>query len=311
MRALQRGRARRAVVSLGAGALLAVVGLLGVGLGLGLGSAPAGAVGDTGLSRFIVGNPIAGWQDEPLSNDNAIVSYLDGLEGDSIVPKGGAAVNAVQGWRDPSNHADYVVVALVALRGSGSSGLDPNVALQGAVSALASLCAGVASETTVHASTVTGVTGSHTLTCTARGGLQPYAAGFARANVMALVISTTTSVTPAQLSSLVTSQYGALPAGGYVVASGSGGLGTVSEVLLGLVLLVLVGGALWLVVQRANRTAIVAPVPEPVVRRGRVQRPASEAGGVGPPPNHGVVGPRAAPRPGPRAAPRPTPRPRP
>jgi hypothetical protein len=267
--------------------------------------APAGAVGDADLSRLIIPLPVGGWQEEPQSNLDAIVSYLDTLEADSIVPKGGNAVNAVEGWRSPTDHSDYVVVALVALSG-GSSDFSSSEATQGAVAALASLCAGVASQSSVHASTVSGVPGSHTLTCTARGGTQPYAAGLAKANVMALVISTATSITDSTMDTIVNHQFAALPSGGFVVpVGGSSGLSTVGEVLLGLVILVLVGGALWWVVQRANQEAVVAPVPGAERRSGKVQRPASMAGGVGPPPNHGVVGPHAAPPPSPTPRPRP------
>lgn len=273
-------------------------------------SGPAGAVGDTGLSKLIVADPVPGWQPESAASLNRVVTYIDGLESDSIVPKGGNAVTAVQGWQNPAASGQYVVVALVALTLSGSSASSiDNATKQGAVGALAALCAGVSAQSSVQAGTVAGVPGSHTLTCTLKkaGQAGPLAAGWSRANVLALVLSVQGAVTGDQLSAISTAQYAAMPSTGYSVPPGGGGgaLGTVLELLAGLVVLAAAGWALWRVVQRADRRGgsggsggsggggrSGAPRPrvkkvkkvkeQPEVRRGVVQRPASLAGGVGP-----------------------------
>jgi hypothetical protein len=246
---------------------------------LGLG-APAGAVGDSGLSKLIITNPVPGWQPEPVATLNRVVTYINGLEVDSIVSKGGNARTAVQGWADPANQAHGVVIALVALRYTGFSAAQVTAhTRQGAVAALASLCATGATQSSVQASTIAAVPDSHTLQCTVRGvTAQPLAAGFARSNVLALVLSEQGALTAPQLAAIGTSQYGALPADGVTVAAASSGGGTAAtllELLAGLVVLAAAGFGLWKVLQRANRSA--AP---PQVRRGVVQRPASLAGGV-------------------------------
>lgn len=243
-------------------------------------SAPAGAVGDSGLSKLVIANPVPGWQPEPVSTLNRVVTYINGLEVDSIVSKGGNARTAVQGWADPANKAHSVVIALVALRYTGLSPAQVTThTRQGAVAALASLCATGSTQSSVQASTIAAVPDSHTLQCTVRGtAAQPFAAGFARSNVLALVLSVQGALTAPQLAAIATSQYGALPADGVTVAaapSGGGTLATLLELLAGLIVLGLAGYLLWRVLQRANRT--VAP---PEVRRGVVQRPASLAGGV-------------------------------
>ncbi len=262
-----------------AGALM-VAGVLAVG------AAPALAVGDAGLSKVIIANPVPGWQAESTSGLNGVVSYIDGLESDSVVPQGGNAVTAVQGWRDPNNSSHYIVVALLALRfpnqGAGSPASQTQ---QAAVGALASLCAGLSVQSTVQTSTIAGIPGSHTLTCTLRsGGSQPYAAGWARSNVLALVLSTQGSVTSAELAGVANSQYAAMPASGYAVAAPGSGLSTTFLVLLAvLVVLAVVAFFLWRVLRR-EQEAVEAVVEEPVIRRGVVQRPASLAGGVPPTP---------------------------
>jgi hypothetical protein len=150
---------------------------------------------------------------------------------------------------------------------------------QSAVAALASLCATGATQSSVQASTIAAVPASHTLSCTVRGvTAQPYAAGFARSNVMTLVLSVQGALSAPQLAAIATSQYGALPVAGVAVAAaplGSGSLSTLLEIVAGLVVLALAGFALWKVLGRAN-----AAVAAPEVRRGVVQRPASLAGGV-------------------------------
>jgi hypothetical protein len=317
------------------GTLAAAV--LGVGLGLvggllglaGPGALGAGAVGDRGLSTSIIANPVAGWQPEPSATLERVVSYIDGLEADAIVPKGGNALTAVQGWRNPADQSQYVVIALVALRYSNDSPAQVATRTrQAAVAALASLCATGSTQSSVHASTIAAVPDSHTLSCDVKGvTAQPYAAGLARSNVMALILSVQGAVTSTQLASFATSQYAAMPSGGYAVgaapSSGRSTETTVVELLLGLVVLAAAGFALMKVLQRAGapssstsptraRSNGQGPTPArpsrgararvrtttkpaantaPVVRRGTVQRPASLAGGIGPPPDRGAITP--------------------
>ena len=271
-------------------ALALVVAGLAVGLGL---IAPAGAVGNADLSKVIIANPVPGWQPESTASLDRVVSYINGLEAASIVPKGGNAVTAVQGWVDPADHHDDIVIALVALRLSGDSpAAVATHTSQGDVAALASLCAAGARQSSVRASTVAGVPGSHTLSCTVRGlTAQPYAAGWARSNVLALVLSVQGAVTAPQLAAIATSQYAAMSPAGFSVGAapsgGGGGLDTLLELLVGLVVVIGAGYALWQVLQRANTT-----VAAPEVRRGTVQRPASLAGGV---PSSSVKRPRPQP----------------
>ncbi len=240
-------------------------------------------MGNSGLSSVIIGNPEPGWTAEPTASLNSTVSYLDGLEADHVVTIGGNAATAVQGWRDPTDHTHYLVVALVALTFTGESAATvasrTNTA---AVNALASLCAGISSQSSIQTAAIAGIPASHTLACNLKSGSasSPYAAGWSRANVLALVISTQSSVTAAQMASIATSEYGAMPSAGYLVpaAPGSGSwLATLLELQAGLIVLALAGVAIWRVVQRADRT-----VSAPEVRRGVVERPASRAGGVGP-----------------------------
>jgi hypothetical protein len=273
--------------------LSAAVAVLGLAIGLGLLAAPAGAVGNVALSKVIIANPVAGWQPESTASLDRVVTYINGLEAASIVPKGGNAITAVEGWTNPADHRDYVVIALVALRLSGDApSAVANHTSQGDIAALASLCAAGALQSSVQASTVAGVPGSHTLSCTVRGATaKPYAAGWSKSNVLALVLSVQGAVSAPQLAAIATSQYAAMSPAGFTVGAapggGSGVLKTLLELLLGLVIVIGAGYALWKVLQRANASAVT-----PEVRRGTVQRPASLAGGV---PSSSVKRPRPQP----------------
>jgi hypothetical protein len=270
------------------GAALLVLSVLGVAV------PPAGAVGDTGLSKLIIADPVPGWQPEPTAGLQHVVSYINQLETDHVVPHGGSALTAVDGWRDPSDHADYVVVALVALSGALLSG-DVTTAQvrQAAVGSLASLCGGVASPSSVHASSVAHVPASHTLRCTLEhtsAAASPFAAGWARANVLALVISTQGSLTPSAMDALAARQYAALPARGFVVTNrGAGSFWDKAFSIVGV--LILAAAGLLIFRMRVRRSA---PIGEPEIRRGVVQR-ATQRPAAQPPEWAGSV--EATPRP--------------
>jgi hypothetical protein len=180
---------------------------------------------------------------------NSFVTYLNGLEAATIVARGGDEVTAAEGWRNPARHADYLVVALVALSfgGRGTTGLDSQTRAA-AAAALASLCAG-APKASVHSSSVAAVPGSRTVTCTPSRGPAPAAVGWARANVAALVISVSGAVPAPSLGRIAAAQYRAMPPGGYAVRGPASALGRVVEVLV----LLLGLGAVWVLFRRARR----------------------------------------------------------
>jgi hypothetical protein len=263
-----------------------------------------GAVGNTGLAKLIISNPVPGWVHEPRTSLARIDTYLNSLEVDSIVPNGGNALNAVQGWRDPKDSSHYVIIALVALRFNGYSASQVvSHTRAGVVDALASLCSSGATASSVHAGVVEHIAGSHALTCTVhgQGGVvtQPFAAGWGKSNVMALVLSVQSAVSAPAMTLIAGAQNTALPAAGYTVAVPAGSdTGTIIEVIVGLLVLAAVVWAIWKVRQRYRRTTATAtatarpgrlaraaavtvePVVAPKVRKGTVNRPASKAGGV-------------------------------
>jgi hypothetical protein len=274
---------------------------------LGLGAQAAFAAGNAGLSKLIIPNPVPGWESEPAQSLDRVVAELNTLQAQYIEPQGGRAINAVAGWHDPANPARNVVIVLLALGFHGQSAASVNAqARQGALAALTSQCAGVATQSSVQAATIPQIPTSHTLTCTLiKDGTQPLAAGWAKGDMFALVITTQASMNAEQLTLIAATQYLAMPARGYPVptSGGSSGSNTVWEVALGIVVLALAGYALFLIMKRGSHAPGKAPAehqPPPEVRRGVVQRPASLAGGVGPRAKTGG-GPAAGPGSGPGA----------
>jgi hypothetical protein len=249
---------------------------------VGAGVLPVGAVGNAGLSTLIIANPVRGWQPEPTASVEHVLLYIDGLEADHVVPHGGQALTAVDGWRDPHDHGDYVVVALVALDITGLHSSEVAAqARQASVGGLASLCAGVASPSSVRTSTLARVPASHTLTCTllhSTAAASPYAAGWARANVVALVLSTQGSLTPSTMAAIAPRQYAALPVRGYFVTAprARSSSNIVVTIILGVLIVPVAGFVLW----KALRTRDWM-LPEPAVRRGVVRRPTSASSGAG------------------------------
>jgi hypothetical protein len=306
---------------------------------VGLGATPALAVGDSGLSKVIIGNPVPGWVPEPDASLHQLDSKLNAPIASSIAPDGGVVRTAVEGWRDPANQGRYAIIVLVALGFSGETVSTTDAqARQAAITVLVSLCEGMASQSSVHASTVPRVPFSHTLTCTAtNGGGQPLAASWSRGNVIALVLSQQIGVTVPQLDLIAATQYVHMSAHGYGVPTpprGSSDLGLVLELLAGLVVLAVVGVFLWRFTQRLApasgaggarrkrggaraktrsrtrtrtrpRPRAAAPTPAETakaaaqreVRRGFVQRPASLAGGTGPPSSREAKPPPPRPQP--------------
>jgi hypothetical protein len=257
---------------------------------LGVGAGPAFAVGNATVNRLIIANPVPGWVAEPGSSLSGVASDLGAHEAQSIEPQNGRALTAVQGWRDPSNPARNVIIVLVALgfQGQSAAAVDGQ-AKQGAIAALTSLCAGLATSSSVRASTIPQIPGSHMLTCTLiKDGTQPLAAAWTRGNVIAVVLSTQVSMNSLQLTLIAGTQYLAMPAHGVPVPISGGGSSsstTAIELAIGAVVLLGAGYALFQILRRGEHAAKKVPAPEPVpeVRRGVVQRPASLAGGVGPP----------------------------
>ena len=210
---------------------------------------PAAAAGNAGLSRLVVAHPVPGWPTEPAAAVNRFVTNVGGLEAATIVARGGDELTAADGWRNPARHADYLVVALVALSFGDRDTTDINSQTRAAAAAaLASLCAG-APMSSVHSSSVAAVPGSHTVTCTPSRGPAPEAVGWARANVLALVISVSGAVPAPTLGRIAAVQYRAMPPGGYAVPGRASALGRVVEVLV----LLLGLAAVWVLFRRARR----------------------------------------------------------
>jgi hypothetical protein len=297
------------------GAFRASIGVVvGVAVGLaslGVGAPAAFAAGNAGLSKLIIANPVPGWDPEPASSLSAVAASLDTQEAQYVVPQNGRALTAVQGWRDPANPARNVIIVLVALGFNGQSAAAVNAqARSGAIAALTSLCAGLATKSSVQASTIPQIPSSHTLTCTLiKDGSQPLAAGWARGDTFALVLTTQASMNAQQLTLIAGTEYLAMPTRGFAVAtpgSSSSGLGTALELAAGAVVLAAAGWVVFQILRRGNHAARkpTDEVPVPEVRRGVVQRPASLAGGVGASakPSSARPGPGSGPAPGPGAS---------
>ena len=215
-----------------------LLGLVALLLGVLAPAGAAGAAGDPGLDARVIVDPIGGWVPEPTANLDRLVNYVDQLVAPRVGQLGGTALTAVEGWRSKTDASDSLVVALVALSYAGQDAKAAAYAAhQSAVTALASLCTGVTGSS-VTTWTVPNVAGGHGVSCPGTGGAPaPAAVGFARANVVTLIVSQQALFSQASLSSLAHSQYVALSADGYAPAGRTPGI-------LGWVLVVAAAGVL-------------------------------------------------------------------
>jgi hypothetical protein len=248
--------ARRVPARATAAALLGLGALLAVAVST---PVPAGAAGDPVVDAHIVSDPVAGWQGQPHADLQRFLSYMDELESHTLTPSGGSAQTAAEGWRDPSNHGDYLVIALVALSYPGESAVRAaQSANRAATTALASLCVGAQHRSAVQTGTVAGVAGGHEVSCTlGTSATGPDALGWARGNVVALMVTVNGLFTHSSLATVAREQDRAIPPAGIAVPQDPRGSGFPTWLIAVVALLVSAGAAYWVLVisPRRNRTA--------------------------------------------------------
>jgi hypothetical protein len=229
----------------------------------------AGAAGDAGLDSHIVADPVSGWQNQPRSDVQRFVTYVNALESRTVTPQGGSAQTAAEGWRNPKIPGDYLVIALVALSYPGQSAAQTaGSASRAAATALASLCAGAPSRSAVQTVTVTGVPGGHEITCTlSAGGPGPDALGWTRGNVVTLLVTVNGLFAHSSLATVAREQYQDVPPNGVALPppDGGGGSGIPTWLIAVVAVLAMGAGAYWVLVisPRRQRQPRARREPEP------------------------------------------------
>ncbi|HEY6430332.1 MAG TPA: hypothetical protein VIX84_24145 [Acidimicrobiales bacterium] len=63
----------------------------------------AGAAGDAGLDSHIVADPVSGWQNQPRSDVQRFVTYVNALESRTVTPQGGERADGGRGMAQPED----------------------------------------------------------------------------------------------------------------------------------------------------------------------------------------------------------------
>jgi hypothetical protein len=240
-------------------------------------AAPVSALGDPRLDYEIITSPVPGWEPASAAKVRPLVTSLARVETAAASGYGGSAAVAGQGWDDPTQPKSSVLIALIGVSASGASAstLDQQVG-RGAAVAADTFCEGATARPPVSETVVLSIPGSHHVQCgTAPNGSTLSAVTFGKANVLAIIFTTSLSVD--SLDAIAHRQYLGLPAFDSSVRSGSGG-GT--GLVVGIVVAVVAAALLGLVVAiRARKRKVQQPEQYPV----GVVWPTSGAGPFGRP----------------------------
>ena len=243
---------------------------------------PAHALGDAGLDRSIVTNPVPGWRPSPPAQVHTVVTALTRLEVAAASSFGGSAAVAAQSWQDPSSPRSTLLIALVRV---SAKRLQPSAMhqelLTGAAVAADTACEGATAKPPVSQSEVPSIPGSHHALCaTAPNGTTPSGVTFAKGNVLALLF--TSALSADRIDAIAGSQYAALSAVDSSVSSSSGGsLRTV--VIIVLVVAAATALGLTIGVRRRHKSDQAEPDLSDVVVTAPGSAPGGEADSRGPP----------------------------
>jgi lysylphosphatidylglycerol synthetase-like protein (DUF2156 family) len=181
-------------------AITTVVGLVAV--------APAGAVGDPGLSSKIVSPTQAGWTPYPSAQVLSLVKSLADKEDLSLADEHGHATVAAQVWK---NNNGYLQIALVSV--SSTIGKNPNLdvrVIQSAATAATSFCVGTTGVAPVKVGTIPQIPSSVVGECAVSASKQYLIVAWAHHNVIAIIATTLAAMSLKNLVTLAKSQYSSL-----------------------------------------------------------------------------------------------------
>ena len=203
---------------------------------------PAGAVGDAQLSQRIISNPIPGYQ--PISDAvlQSQVDYLNQLERSAIGPAGGTAAIAANGWRDPSTKTGVAIILVAfAIPHASDADIQKNAAAAGL-----SFCAAGTAASPVSNSPISGIPNSHLIKCQASPtGGHAMVATWMKANVLGMIVTSLSSMSPARLASVATEQFNAMSSTNTKTGGGTStaliiGLAVAGVVLVSVIVVVVV-----------------------------------------------------------------------
>ena len=174
---------------------------------------PGLRLGRCALQSLIVHDPLRGGISLPSTDLDALISSLQQAETSAGANYGISTSAAALGWHRVSSKSKTIVVILVALSSSGHSASSLNqAAVSASSSSAATVCAGaVASPPTVDVR-VKGLPNSHYIRCT-RSPTGVYLDGVttARANIFAMLISSTATMSKSDLEAIAIRQFKTLP----------------------------------------------------------------------------------------------------
>jgi hypothetical protein len=241
---------------------------------------PAGAVGDAQLSQQIIRNPVPGFQPIPTPNLQSRVNYLSQLEQSAIGPFGGKASIAANGWFNPSTKSGIEII-LVAFSYPHASDHD----LRGnAASAGLSFCAAGTASSPMSNTPIPGIPDSHLVQCQRLpSGAQPIVAAWVKANVLGMVVTGSSIMSPAQLTSIAIKQFNAMSSADTQIVGGSDTALIIGLIAAGVVLVGVIVSIVLVVRVRKRKEGGAQQATSDMLELGRpISRPGDSLGDWGP-----------------------------
>jgi hypothetical protein len=196
--------------------IAALTGTLTIGAAL-----PSGAAGNAALSRVIIANPQPGWKLLTKAQLNSYVSGINKAVASELSASDGSVATSANGWRTKDSQK-FVLVTLMAVAVKGLTGAPlAQQAQDAAGSAAVSFCSGATNASPQSNVALPAISGSHDATCAATSdGTVLQVITWSKANVVAMLITTTDSESASRFSSIAQAQYKKMSGSGFVVGRG-------------------------------------------------------------------------------------------
>jgi hypothetical protein len=173
-------------------------------------SPAAAAAGNSTIDRFIIANPLRGWQPLPAAQQHSLVSSLARQAAAAASGTNLKTAVAAEGWQDPTTATSLFEIILVGFSSGPPDQSGAQEAKGAAGSDAAAYCTGATGSPPLTDLPLPSIPGSHQVVCRkAPNGTSPTAVTWARANLLATLANNT--LTLRQLDAIALAQYRAMP----------------------------------------------------------------------------------------------------